>query len=207
MKRLNECVQREFYPLPHVEETLVQLTGAQVFTKLDANSGFWQIPLTRKSCLLTTFITPFRRYCFHKLPFGITSVPELFQRRMNSMLSGIPEVLCLMDDVLVFGKNQAEHDTHLEAVLKRTESAGVTLNPNKCEFLQSELKFLGNIINNQGVKVDPAKTKAILDMQPPNSVSEMRRFIGMANQLSKFIPCNAELMKPLTELLSSKRSF
>ena len=148
LKRLNECVQREFHPLPHVEETLAQLTGAQVFTKLDANSGF-----------------------------------------------------------LVFGKNQAEHDTHLEAVLKRMESAGVTLNPNKCEFSQSELKFLGHIINNQGVKVDPAKTKAILDMQPPNSVSEMRRFIGMANQLSKFIPCSAELMKPLTELLSSKCSF
>ena len=207
LKRLNECVQREFHPLPHVEETLAQLTGAQVFTKLDANSGFWQIPLARKSRLLTTFITPFGRYCFHKLPFGITSAPELFQRRMNSMLCGLPGVLCLMDDVLVFGKSQAEHDTHLEAVLKRMESAGVTLNPNKCEFSQSELKFLGHIINNQGVKVDPEKTKAILDMQPPNSVSEMRRFIGMANQLSKFIPCSAELMKPLTELLSSKRSF
>ena len=87
------------------------------------------------------------------------------------------------------------------------ESAGVTLNPNKCEFSQSELKFLGHIINNQGVKVDPAKTKAILDMQPPNSVSEMWHFIGMANQLSKFIPCSAKLMKPLTELLSSKCSF
>ena len=123
------------------------------------------------------------------------------------MLSGLPGVLCLMNDVLVFSKNQAEHDTHLEAVLKQMESAGIPLNPNKCEFSHSELKFLGHIINNQGVKVDPAKTKVILDMQPPNSVSEMRHFIGMANQLSKFIPCSAELMKPLTKPLSSKRSF
>ena len=159
LKHLNECAQREFHPLPHVEETLAQLTGTQVFTKLDANSGFWQIPLARKSRLLTTFITPFRRYCFHKLPFGITSAPELFQRGMNSMLSGLPGVLCFMDDVLFFTKNQAEHDTHLKAVLKRIKSAGVTLNSNKCEFSQSELKFLGHIINNQGVKVDPAKQK------------------------------------------------
>ena len=134
LKRLNESVQREFHPLPHVEETLAQLTGAQVFTKLDANSGFWQIPLARKSRLLTTFITPFGRYCFNKLPFGITSTPELFQRHMNSMLSGLSGVLCLMDDVLVFGKDQAEHDDRLEKVLKRIESAGVTLNPNKLNF-------------------------------------------------------------------------
>ena len=207
LKRLNECVQREFHPLPHVEETLAQLTGAQVFTKLDTNSGFWQIPLASKSRMLTTFITPFGRYCFHKLPFGITSAPKLFQCRMNSMLSELPGVLCLMDDVLIFGKNQTEHDAHLEAVLKQIESAGVTLNPNKCEFSKSELKFLGHIINNQGVKADPAKTKAILDMQPPKNVSEMRCFIGMTNQLSKFIPCSAEMMKPWTELLSSKRTF
>ena len=207
LKRLNECVQREFHPLPHVKETLAQLTGAQVFTKLDANSGFWQIPLARKSRLLTTFITPFGRYCFNKLLFGITSAPELFQRRMNSMLSGLSGVLCLMDDVLIFGKDQAEHDERLEKVLKRIETAGVTLNPNKCEFSKSELKFLGHFVNKQGVKADPAKTQAVLDMQPPKNVSEMRRFVGMTNQLSKFIPCSAEVMKPLTELLSSKHSF
>ena len=79
LKCLNECVQTEFHPLLHVEETVAQLTGAQVFTKLDANSSFWQIPLANKSRILTTFITPFGRYCFHKLPFGITSAPKLFQ--------------------------------------------------------------------------------------------------------------------------------
>ena len=178
-----------------------------MFTKLDANSGFWQIPLARKSRLLTTFITPFGRYSFNKLPFGITSAPELFQRRMSTMLSGLPGVLCLMDDMLIFGNSQAEHDDRLNEVLKRIESAGVTLNLNKCEFSKSKLKFLGHIINKDGVKADPAKIWAILDMQPPRNVPEMRRFIGMTNQLSKFIPCSAKLMKPLTELLSSKCSF
>ena len=85
LQNLNECIQREFHPLLHVEETLAQLAGAQVITKLDANSRFWQIPLARTSHLLTTFITPFGLYYFNVLPFGITSVPELFQRRMSVM--------------------------------------------------------------------------------------------------------------------------
>jgi len=158
LKHLNQNVQQEFHPLPRVEETLAQLTGVRVFTKLDANSGFWQIPLARKSRLLTTFITPFGRYCFHKLPFSITSAPELFQRRMSSVLSGLLGVVCLMDDVLVFGKNQIEHDENLHTVLKRLSSAGVTY---KCEFSKPELKFLGHIVNEHGIQADPDKTKAI----------------------------------------------
>ena len=161
--------------MPCVEETLAQLTGTRVFTKLDANSGFWQIPLARNSRLLTTFITPFGRYCFHKLPFG---APELFQRRMSSVLTGLSGVVCLMDDVLVFGRNQMEHDEHLHAVLKWLVSVGVTLNTNKCEFSKSELKFLGHIVNEHGIQVDPDKTKAILKMQPPKNISEMRRLLA-----------------------------
>ena len=80
LKPLNESVLREVHPIPTVDDTLAQLSGASVFTKLDANSGFWQIPLDKKSQLLTTFVTPFGRYYFSKLPFGISSAPELFQR-------------------------------------------------------------------------------------------------------------------------------
>ena len=83
LKRLNESVLREVFPLPEVDDALAQLSGAKIFTKLDANSGFWQIPLSDESRLLTTFITPFGRYCFNKLPFGISSAPEHFQKRMT----------------------------------------------------------------------------------------------------------------------------
>ena len=89
--------------LPSVEQTLAQLRGATVFSKLDANSGFWQIELTKESSLLTTFITPFRRYCFNRLPFGITSAPEYFQKRMSEILQGMEGVVCLIDDILVYG--------------------------------------------------------------------------------------------------------
>ena len=110
LKPLNENVLREVHPLPKVDETLAQLSGATVFSKLDANGVFWQISLAEKSQLLTTFIIPFGRYCFHKMPFGISRAPEHFQKRMTQMLSGLDGVLCLMDDVLVFGKDRTEHD-------------------------------------------------------------------------------------------------
>ena len=111
LKPLDENLLREVHPLPKVDETLAQLAGAKIFSKLDANSGFWQIPLAKESRLLTTFVTPYGRYCFNKLLFGICSAPEHFQRRMSEVLAGLEGVLCLMDDVLVFGKSAEEHDT------------------------------------------------------------------------------------------------
>ena len=88
LKPLNENVLREVHPMPKVDTTLTQLSGATVFSKLDANIGFWQIPLAKESKLLTTFITPYGRFCFNKLLFGISSAPEVFQRHMNNVLSG-----------------------------------------------------------------------------------------------------------------------
>ena len=161
LKPLNENVLREVQPTPKVDETLAQLTGAKVFSKLDANSEFWQIPLSESSRPLTTFITPIGCYYFHKLPFGISSAPEHFQKRMSAILSGLEGVVCQMDDVLVFGRDQTEHDTRLTAVLKLIESAGATLNPDKCEFSRKTLKFLGHILDEDGIRADPEKTTAI----------------------------------------------
>ena len=98
LKPLNESVLREVHPLPKVDETLAQLSGAKIFTKLDANSGFWQIPLDKSSRLLTTFITPMGRFCFNKLPFGISSAPEHFQKRISAILSGLSGVVCQMGE-------------------------------------------------------------------------------------------------------------
>jgi len=103
LKCLNASVLHEVYPLPTVDDTLGQLTGATIFSHLDANSRFWQIPLCPESCLLTTFIAPCGRFCFNKLPFGIASAPEIFQKRMSKILSGLEGIVCQMDDVLIFG--------------------------------------------------------------------------------------------------------
>ena len=98
--------------------------------------------MAEESRKLTTFITPFGRYCFNKMPFGIASAPEHFQKQMSKILAGLEGVLCLIDDVLVYGKDQKEHDERLKAVLERLEAAGITLNQTKCEFNQRTLKFL-----------------------------------------------------------------
>ena len=111
LKPLNRCVLKEHHPLPKVNDILGQLTGATMFMKLDANSGFWQVPLAEKSRLFTTFITPFGRYCYNKLPFGISSAPEHFQQRMHSLLEGLQGVLCIMDDILIFGTTRQEHNS------------------------------------------------------------------------------------------------
>ena len=128
LRPLNENVMRENFSLPNVDEILAQLAGARVFSKLDANMGFWQIPLSPECHSLTTFITPFGRFHFNKLPFGVSCASELFQRRMAVILEGLEGVLCLVDDVLVFGSDQQEHDRRLRGVLERLNKARVTLN-------------------------------------------------------------------------------
>ena len=207
LKPLNGNVLREVHPLPKVDDTLAQLSGAKLFSKLDANSGFWQIPLSKKSRPLTTFITPFGRYWFNKMPFGISSAPEHFQKRMSKILAGLHGVLCLIDDVLIFGSDTEEHNERLTAALKRIETAGVTLNPSKCQFGKRQLKFLGHLIDHEGIRADPDKTSAITEMEPPTNISELRRFMGMVNQLGKFSPNLADLSHPLRRQLSTKSTW
>ena len=131
--KLSESVRRETFPLPTTDHLLAQLDGATVFTKLDCNSGFHQIPLHPESQELTTFITPFGQYCYKHLPFGISSGPEVFHQEMTCILEGKPGVICDIDDVLGFGSNQQEHDSRLRIVLLKIKEAGVTLN-EKCKF-------------------------------------------------------------------------
>ena len=204
LTKLNKSVCRERHILPSVEQTLAQLKGAKVFTKLDANSGFWQIKLSEKSALLTTFITPMGRYCFNRLPFGITSAPEFYQKKISHILSGLPGVVCMIDDILIFGQSQQEHDHRLESVLNRINQAGITLNPEKCEFSKRSVKFLGHVIDEAGIHPDPAKIQAIQQMKAPTNITELRRFLGMVTYLSKFSPNLSQKVKPLRDLLSSK---
>ena len=141
------------------------------------------------------------------MPFGISSAPEHFQRRMNDIFNGLPGVVCLIDDVLVYGSNVEEHRTRLQSVLQRIQTAGFTLNMEKCEFGKTSIKFLGHLINSDGITADPQKTAAIREMERPKSFPELRRFLGMVNQLGKFSPNIAELTKPMRELLSKKSTW
>ncbi|XP_064468610.1 uncharacterized protein K02A2.6-like [Ornithodoros turicata] len=207
LTELNRFVLREWYPIPSVEHTLGRLSGAKVFSKIDANAGFWQVPLSSDSRLLTTFITPFGRFCFNRLPFRISSAPEHFQRRMTEVLEGLPGVICHMDDVLVFGSTRELHDARLRAVLDSLTKAGITLNSQKCVFGVETVDFLGNTIAADGIRPNKRTLDAITNIPAPTSRTELRDLLGLATYLGRFVPRLSDLLAPLTSMLSSKSEF
>ena len=183
---LNKAVKREIHPMASVDENLAKLKNSKIFSKLDADSGFWQIPLDEESKLLTTFVTPFGRHCFNRLPFGISSAPEVFQRMMSTILEGFEGVVCQMGDVLIHVPTQDAHDTRVQQVLERLQASSITLN-DKCEFSKRRIKFLGHIISDKRVEIDPDKIKAVQDFPRPSTVTELQRFHGMVNRAARQI--------------------
>ena len=157
-KKLNTAIKRERYVLPTVEDIPHKLKGSTIFTKLDATSGFWQIPLNDESAKLTTFISPFGRYFYRRLPQGITSAPEIFQRTVEEMIAGEEHAVCFFDDILVFSENEEVREKHFKNTMEKLNSAGIKLNKEKYQFRQQEIDFLGFVINKDGVKADPRKT-------------------------------------------------
>ena len=163
-----------------------------MFTKLDANHGYWQILLSKESQLLTTFNSAFGRYCFMRMPFGIKSAQEIFQKRMSQLFGDLPGVETDIDDILVWGTSQEQHDSRLMAVLKRCEEINLTLNKEKCLFGVLEVSYIGHILNASGVQPDPAKVRAITNMLPPYDRKGVERLLGTINYctcLSLFPTC------------------
>ena len=143
LRKLNLCLKRETYPLPTFKEISAKFYGAKWFSKLDAASGFYQIPIEQNSSDLTAFITPYGRYKFLRLPMGINIAPEIYQRKMDELLAGMKGVMCYMDDVLIVGQTENEHDENLRAVLSKIMSSGLKLNKEKCELKKQSISFLG----------------------------------------------------------------
>ncbi|XP_072143386.1 uncharacterized protein [Dermacentor andersoni] len=179
LTQLNKVVLRERHILPTVEQVLGLLGDATVFSKLDATASFHQVKLAEDSQELTTFITPYGRYCFCRLPFGITSAPEYFQKQMARILEGQEGVANMIDDILVFGRTRQEHDVRLSQVLSRLAKAGITLNQDKCRFGVPEVSFLGVVVSAQGIRPDPGKVEAVKAMEAPTDVAGVRRLLGM----------------------------
>ena len=128
-KDLNTCVRRPHHCTQVLEDILPQLQGASVFTILDARSGYWNVKLDDESKLLTTFNTPYGRYCFRRLPFGLISAQYVFQKKVDQTFEDLPGVIAIADDIVVFDKTEAEHDKHLDDVMKRTQQVGLCLTP------------------------------------------------------------------------------
>lgn len=196
---LNKFIKRPHHPMRTVEEVAAQMPNSTVFSVLDAKSSFWQISLDHKTSLLTTFSTPFGRFRFLRMPFGINSASEVFQHAMEQIFAGYPCAV-IVDDIIVGGNGDEEHDVNLRRVLDRAREVNLRLNPQKCKFRLSEVSYVGHIFTSKGLRPDPEKTKAITEMQPPENVTALQRFLGMINYLGKFIPNLSELSAPLREL-------
>ena len=200
---LNRAIRREHYQLPTIDEVASRLTGAKKFTLCDAKDGFHQILLDDASSYLTTFNTPFGRYRWARMPFGISSAPEVWQRRMHEFVEDLEGVEVIADDFLIagFGETDAEVNSGLEknerAFFKKCREWNLKLNKLKLKRAQTEVRFMGHLLTPGGLKADPAKVEAILDMPLPTDVKGLKRFLGMVNYLAKFLP----LLSDMTELL------
>ena len=200
-RQLNKCIVRERHSVPTVDEITAELEGATVFSVLDAESGFHQLLLDEESQPLTTFATHCGLFRFKRLPFGVSCAPEIFQRVVSDILSGLPGVVVYIDDILVFGCNRAEHDERLANVRARLDSANLRLNLEKCCIGQEQVKYLGHILTKDGVQPDGDKLSAIQDMAPPQSVADVQRFLGMVTYLGKFVPQLTTATEPLCSLV------
>ena len=211
-KPLNVALKRNHYPLPTIEDILPDLAGAKVFSVLDAKNGFWQVELEEDSSLLTTFGTPWGKYRWTRMPFGISPAPEEFQRRLNNALACAP-VTPIIDDILICGigetreEAEADHDRKLEDLLKTCREKGVKLNKAKMKLKLEEVPFMGHIISADGLKPDPSKVEAIKEMPQPENRQDVRRLLGMVNYLQKFAPHLSEMTQPLREMLKEENAF
>lgn len=201
-RKLNQSILRSHFQFPTLDEIKSSLAGAQYFTTLDANKGYWMLKLTEASSKLCTFITPFGRYRFTRLPFGINAAPEIFHREMVKRFGDIDGVKIMMDNFLIYGRTIEEHNERLLKVLQRARQINLRFDKEKSVFCQEQVKYLGHIFSKAGVQVDKSKVEAICNMQSPNNITELQRFLGMVNYLGPFIKNLSQEISHLRALLS-----
>ena len=206
-RQLNKSIVRERRSLPTIDEITAELAGAEVFSVLDAESGFHQLLLDDQSRPLTTFTTHCGLYRFKRLPFGISCAPEIFQRVVTDLLSGLPGVVVYIDDVLVYGRNRAEHDARLASVLERLKAANLCLNWGKCRTRLTCVKYLGHVLTKQGVQPDTCKLQAISELSEPTCLADVQRFLGMVTYLGKFVPQLSQVTEPLRSIVKQPEPF
>jgi len=198
---LNKAVKREHFVLPTCEDVLAKLHGKSIFTIIDLRDGFWQVKLDEASSKLCTFNTPFGRYSMRRLPFGLSSSPEVFQKRNMENFGDIPNAHVVFDDMIVAAANEAEHEATLRAVLNRAREKNVKFNRTKVQYKVSQVRFLGHLLSGYGCSPDDEKVAAIRGMPVPQSRPELQRFLGMITYVSKFIPHFSQHTEPLRQLL------
>ena len=188
-KDLNKALQRGHYPIPTIDDVLPQLNNAKVFSTVDLKCGFWQVKLDDESADLTTFNTPSGRFRWLRMPFGISTAPEEFQRRQHEAVEGLPGVISVRDNILIIGEGDtkeeaiANHDKNVRALMQRCKERNITLNKDKIQLKMSQVSFLGHLVTANGVQADPDKVRAITEMPKPIDVKGVQRLLGLVQLL------------------------
>lgn len=207
---VNKVSKRDAYPLPSMSNILDTLQEANYISSIDLELSFHQVPLELQSREVTAFSVPGRGHFQYKtMPFGLTGSPATFQRLIEKILGPDmePFVFSYLDDVIVATRTFEDHMKWLKEVLRRIKEAGLTINPDKCMFFRNEIRYLGFMVNNEGVKIDPAKLAPVLDFPSPQNLRQLRRFLGFASWYRRFIPNLSTAAEPLTLLLRSKQQW
>lgn len=203
---LNVALKRSNFQFTTIDEILRELGKAKVFTTEDIKKGFWQIKLNEESSKLTTFWTPFGRFRWKRLPFGVAPALEIFQIKMQDLLTGLEGVEVLADDIIIYGCSDTEtkaimdHNTKLTKLLQRLKENNCKLNLQKLKLCQKEVKFYGHNLTCDGLKVDQTKVEAIKQYPQPKDKKALLRFNGMITYLSRYIPNLSTEIRALRKL-------
>lgn len=198
---VNQVATPDKYPLPRVDELFASLSGGKLFTKLDLSHAYNQIELDEVSQEYVTVNTHKGLYRYNRLPFGVSAAPSIFQRTIDSLVAGIPNVVAFLDDLLITGSNEAAHWANVETVLQKLEDAGLRLKREKCVFGASEVVYLGHRINADGLQPTKEKVEAVVKAPSPRDMTELKSYLGLINYYGKFLPNLSSLLAPLHLLM------
>ncbi|KAJ9542547.1 hypothetical protein OSB04_029053 [Centaurea solstitialis] len=208
-RELNKVTVKNKYPLPRIDDLFDQLQGAKYFSKIDLRSGYHQLKVREEDIPKTAFQTRYGHYEFLVMSFVLTNAPAAFMDLMNRVCKPYLDefVIVFIDDILIYSKTAEEHGEHLRKVLEMLKREQLYAKFSKCEFWLKEVQFLGHIVTQEGIKVDPAKIEAIKDWESPKSPSEVRSFLGLAGYYRRFIEHFSAIATPLTALTKKDVKF
>ena len=206
-RKLNKMLKRKPYPLPRIADLLQELSGFTHATALDLSMGYYSIRLSPESSDACTIVTEFGKFKYKRLPMGVSCSPDIFQSKINELLGDIEGICAYLDDLLLLSKGSWEdHLDRLEEVIKRLRDEGLKVNPLKSYFGINEIEYLGYIISQEGIKPQPKKVQAILDIKRPTTTTELRSLVGMVNYYRDMWRGRSHVLGPLTELASGKKN-
>ncbi|KAJ1524592.1 hypothetical protein ONE63_011078 [Megalurothrips usitatus] len=204
---VNHVITPDHYPMPTVEDVFSTLCGGTVFSKIDLTQAYTQVPVDEATAKVLTVNTHKGLFSVHRLPFGVSAAPGIFQRLICDLLAGLDGVKVWLDDILVRGRTRQEHDALLHEVLTRLSAAGLRVHAEKCQFYMTSLDYLGFHLDAEGVTPLPDRVAAIANAPAPTNVSELRAFLGKLNFYDKFLPHRATVCEPLYRLLDKEAKW